>query len=407
MKKIAIISQGYFWTPIESGPTRFFQIASTFAKSGHDVEVITTDFQHFDKCKRDINSILKEHYPFKITFIHAPAYKKNLDIRRIYSNFVISGKIAKYLSEHISEYSAVYCSIPANNVAAKVTKVCHDYSIPCVIDVEDLWPEAMEMVIKSRLVRKLFLKPFLKDAEKAYRYASGIIGTSEDYTARAFKYQSRKIPYDTVYVGCDLEVFDSGVEQYIGEIDKPTGEFWITYAGSISTSYDIGTLIMAVDKLYNAGHTDIKLQLLGTGSLKDELEEMVKTKNIKNVRFWGFTPYKKMAAVLARSDVVINSFVKGAPQSIVNKVGDYLASGRPMINTLENPIFCDLVNKYNVGINIEPEKVDVLADAILKLRNDEDMRKKMGENARNLAETEFDRKVSYKRIVEMVEKVKY
>ena len=405
MKEIAIISLGYFWTPVESGPTRFFQIANTFLNSGYKVEVITTDFQHFDKAPRDIEKILSQNYLFKITFIHTPKYKKNIDLRRVMSNIVAAKNVSRYLNEHIKEYAAVYCSIPANNIAATVTDICHKNGVPCVIDVEDLWPEAMEMVVRNKHPRKILFRPFHNDAEKAYKYASGVIGTSEDYTDRAFKYQKRNIPKDTTYVGCNLEEFDSGVSEFSREIKKPDGEFWITYAGSISTSYDIRTLILAADRLYKDGYTDIKIQLLGTGSTKEELEALAKSEKIENVTFWGFTPYKKMAAVLSKSDIVINSFVKGAPQSIVNKIGDYLASGKTMINTLENPVFCNLVDKYSVGINIEPEKTAVLAKTILKLKKDEILRTKMGANARRLAETEFDRKVSYKRIVEMVEKV--
>ena len=107
---------------------------------------------------------------------------------------------------------------------------------------------------------------------------------------------------------------------------------------------------------------NVHVQILGTGSLKDELEKY--SQDMDNIHFWGFTPYPKMAAVLSKSDVVVNSFVKGAPQSIVNKVGDYLASGKPMINTLENPVFCKLVEKNNIGINVEPENVKQLSEVI-------------------------------------------
>ncbi len=405
MKKIAMVSLGYFWAPVEAGPTRFFQIANTFFDSGFDVEVITTDFQHFDKSPRDTQKILSQNYPFKITFIHTPKYKKNIDIRRVLSNISVAKNVKKYLENHINEYSAVYCSIPANNIAASVAQICRNYDVPCVLDIEDLWPEAMEMVVKNKILRKLLFRPFYNDAEKAYRCASGIIGTSEDYTERAFKYQKRDIPKDTVYVGCNLEEFDNGVEKYSETIKKGEDEFWVTYAGSISTSYDIKTLILAADKLYKDGCTDVKIQLLGTGSTKDELEAMVNAEKIKNVFFWGFTPYPNMAAVLAKSDIVINSFVKGASQSIVNKVGDYLASGKAMINTLENPIFCRLVDKNGIGINIEPESVSTLSDAIRYLKSDEKTCKQMGENARTLAEAEFDRRTSYRRIVEMVDRV--
>ena len=403
--KIAIVSFGYFWTPVESGPTRFFEIANTFLNSGYDVEVITTDFQHYDKIKRDTEKILAQNYPFKITFIHSPKYKKNIDVRRIVSNIVASKNVKNYLEEHINEYSVVYCSIPANDVAAAVSEICYKNGVPCVVDIEDLWPEAMEMVVKSRVLRKVLFKPFYADAEKVYRYASGVIGTSQDYTERAFKRQKRSIPKDTVYVGCNLKDFDDGVHEFSGTIKKATDEFWVTYAGSISTSYDIKTLILVADKLRKEGNPNIKIQILGTGSLKEELETFVKTENIVNVKFWGFVPYKMMSAVLSKSDIVINSFIKGAPQSIVNKVGDYLASGKAMINSLENPVFCELVMKNNVGLNIEPENVDVLFDAILKLRHDENLRKSMGVNARNLAINEFDRNTSYERIVKMVKNV--
>lgn len=391
MKKIAIISLGYMWFPCESGTLRFYDIARMFAESGYEVECITTGFQHFKKAPRDKELILSQNYPFDITFIDAPAYKKNIDIRRIYSNKVAARRLRRYLEQHLKEYDAVYVSIPANNIAAMVTSMCKKAGVRVVVDIEDLWPEAMSMVIKSKLIRDILLWPFTRDAEITYRNADAIIGTSQDYTERAFKKRPKDIPAKTVYVGCNLADFDEGVRKYSNEIEKPDGEFWVTYAGSISTSYDIKTLIDAGKLLKDRG---VHVQILGTGSLKDELEAY--SKDMDNVHFWGFTPYPKMAAVLAKSDVVVNSFIKGAPQSIVNKVGDYLASGKPMINTLENPVFCKLIDENQVGVNVEPENVEVLKAAI-EIYIDGDGGQ--GENARRLAESEFDRKVAYKDIV--------
>lgn len=403
MKTIAIVSLGYFWTPMEPGPTRFFQIAMTFSNAGYDVEVITTKFQHFNKRVRDTEVIKKEHYPFRISFIDVPPYKKNVGIGRIYSNKIAARHVHAYMSERILKYAAVYCSIPANDIAAKVAVLCHQNTIPCIIDIEDLWPEAMGMVIKNERIRKFMFGSFRRDAEIVYRNADGIIGTSEDYTARAFKNRSRDIPSDTVYVGCDLDQFDVGVRKYSHEIEKSEEEFWVTYAGSISTSYDIRTLILAAKELQVQGHWCVRFQILGTGSQKEEMEELVESEGIRNVIFWGYVPYQKMAAVLSKSDLVVNSFIRGAPQSITNKVGDYLAGGKAMVNTLENPVFCSMVQKYRVGINIQPEETVALSRAVLWLKENKEERIEMGKNARNLAEKEFDRKVSYRRIVKLVE----
>lgn len=89
--------------------------------------------------------------------------------------------------------------------------------------------------------------------------------------------------------------------------------------------------------------------------------------NCNNIEFLGYVTHPAMAAYLSKSDVTINSFAKGVAQSIVNKVGDYLAAGKPMINTLENKECCTLINDNVVGINVPAEIPNELANAINKM----------------------------------------
>ena len=100
-KKIAIISLGYLWFPCESGTSRFFDIAMQFVKSGWEVECITTSFQHFKKEPRDQKKILAQNYPFQITFIEAPAYDKNVSLKRVYSNSKAARNLKAYLEGNI------------------------------------------------------------------------------------------------------------------------------------------------------------------------------------------------------------------------------------------------------------------------------------------------------------------
>ena len=123
------------------------------------------------------------------------------------------------------------------------------------------------------------------------------------------------------------------------------------------------------------------------------------------MEFAGYVPYGEMAAFLKKSDILVNSFVKKAPQSIVTKIGDYLAAGRPMINTCMSREFREKVKKDDFGINIEPENAVILADAVEKLYQNEARRKEMGRNARKTAEEQFDRPQSYKKIEELIKKL--
>ena len=86
--------------------------------------------------------------------------------------------------------------------------------IPFVPDVNDLWPEAMRMVLDIPVVSDILFYPLKRDAEKVYSLVSGIIGTSDEYRDRPLKNQKLDVPRKTVYVGNEIAEFDKGVETY-------------------------------------------------------------------------------------------------------------------------------------------------------------------------------------------------
>lgn len=402
-KKIGIVSFGYGWLPCEPGPSRFYYISKYFKEHGWDVTLIGGTFQHFTKKYRDMEKIKNEKYPFNISFIEVTPYKKNVDIKRVISNKMAEDGIIRYLKYH--KFDLIYCSIPPNNIAKKVAKYCHDHSIKLIIDIEDLWPEAMRMLIKNEKLCDIVFHSFKRDAEITYKYADAIIGTSEDYTARATKYNHRNIIKKTVYVGCDIDIFDAGNQKFKDSIVKEKDEFWFSYAGSLGKSYDIETLIKASSVIYNEGYKNIKVKLLGTGPKEIELKKLKEDLKAFNVEFLGYKSYQEMSAYLCKSDVVVNSFVKGAPQSIPNKIGDYLASKSLILNTLENEVAKDLIDKNKVGLNVEPENVDDLVSTMLYIYNSKEIVKEYSLNARSLCEEKFDRKRSYLEIIKLAEEL--
>lgn len=392
----------------EKGYTRFRYLCEILANSGFQVDLITTTFQHWEKEQRDLGKIKKEDYPFGLKFIYEPGYKKNVDPRRIISH----AKAAKNLSallEKEGDYDLLYAEIPPNDVALAAAEYAKSKGIPFVADINDLWPEAMRMVLDIPVVSNILFHPLARDAKKVYSLVSGVVGTSDEYRDRPLKdlseEEAEKIPRITVYVGNEISVFDEGVEKNKDKIDKPEGEYWIGYAGTIGTSYDIKTMVEAAEILKCQGHTQFKFKILGDGPTRKEIEKMAKEKDIDNVSFLGYTSYDLMAAYLTKCDVLVNSFVRKAPQSIVTKIGDYLSAGRPMINTCMSMEFRNKVMEDGFGINVEPEDRKLLAEAIYSLYEDKDKSKQMGERAREVAMKEFDRPSSYKKIVELIDKL--
>ena len=399
MKKIAIIT-AFVALPEEKGYSRFEFLSNFLSSNGFEVDLITSTFQHWEKKHRNIEFVNKLETNYNIVLIDEPGYKKNVDYNRILSHRKFAKNLKTYLNNE-KKYDLIYCIIPDNHIALAAAEYSKKYNIPFVIDIEDLWPEAMKMVIDIPIISNLILYPFSVDAKKVYKLCDAVVGTSDEYRNRPFKDTKRDIPNITVYVGNEISEFDDGVKKFTSEINKRTNEFWVSYAGNIGTSYDIQTLILASEELKRRGYSNIQIKLMGGGPLKDQLEQLSKRIDC-NVDFVGYLPYQKMAAYLAKSDILVNSFVKKAPQSIVTKIGDYLASGKPMINTCSSPEFRNKVDKDGFGINIEAENVTILADAIEYLYKNREICVRMGKKARGIAEKEFDRPKSYQKIVELV-----
>lgn len=400
MSKVAVITMGVKLDG-EKGYTRFRYLCEFLVKKGYEVDLITTTFQHWEKKQRNLESVDQKSYPFGIKFIYEPGYRKNIDLRRVRSHKIAAENLRKLLEKE-GDYDLIYAEIPPNDVALAAAEYAHRNKIPFVADVNDLWPEAMCMVFDIPIVSDLLFYPLKRDAEKVYSLTSGVIGTSDEYRDRPFLNQKRDVLKETVYVGNEISVFDREAERHADEVQKEEGTVWVTYAGTIGTSYDIRTMVLAAEELMKQGKTKIRFQILGDGPTREMLENLAKERKIQNVKFTGYVPYEQMAAYLVKSDVLINSFVRKAPQSIVTKIGDYLAAGKPMINTCMSPEFRKKVEQDGFGINIEPEDVRELVNAVEWMYENEAERNDMGNRARKIAEEQFDRPVSYGKIEAMI-----
>lgn len=399
MKKIALVTS-FVALPGEKGLGRLFYLAELFTKYGYEVEVITSRFQHWEKKFRDAAEIAKIAPSCKITLLEETGYTKNVQVKRILSHRKLAKNIREYLEQN--EYDLIYNMIPDNHLSAVAAEYAKKHNIPFVIDVEDLWPEAMRMVFDVPVISNILFSYYTVYAKKAYKLADAVVGSSDGYRDEPLKYGVTIPNKVTVYVGNELAAFDQEAAENLAKVEKKDGEFWVTYAGTLGTSYDIATLIRAADVLKRRGVGNLRVVLLGDGPMRGEFEALAKELS-GNVTFVGYVPHSLMSAYLVKSDVTINSLVRKAAQSIVSKIGDYLASGKPMINTGMDPEFRGKVETDGFGINVEPENVEALADVIKNLMDHPENCERMGKIARRIGETQFDRPRSYRKIIAMVD----
>ena len=170
----------------------------------------------------------------------------------------------------------------------------------------------------------------------------------------------------------------------------------------MGNSYDIKCVIDAIKILKDKGINNILFEVMGSGPLKIEFEKYAKQKGV-NCEFTGRLNYEEMVGYLCICDIAVNPIKKDSAASIINKVGDYAAAGIPVLNTQESIEYKKLVEDYQIGYNIENGNSEDLAEAIEYLYKNENLRKRLGENNRKLAEEKFDRKITYYKIKEIIE----
>jgi glycosyltransferase involved in cell wall biosynthesis len=115
----------------------------------------------------------------------------------------------------------------------------------------------------------------------------------------------------------------------------------------------------------------------------------------------GFVPYERLGEVLACGDVMLAPFTN-RPANLArypNKLGDYLAAGRPVVTNPTGEIG-RFVESERVGL-AAAETPEAFAAAVLGLLREPERRAEMGRRARAAAETHL----SWTRLADRLEAV--
>lgn len=152
---------------------RFTYLAKMLVSKGHNVEIVTSDFEHHKKAYRDTEAIVRK-YPFKITFLHEDAYQKNVSVQRIAGHISFAKRLKKYLKKR-NKPDAIYCAIPPTVSADCAAHYAEKNQIRFIIDVQDLWPESFIMALGDNIVSRCLLKPMAVFANGAYKRANAIV----------------------------------------------------------------------------------------------------------------------------------------------------------------------------------------------------------------------------------------
>lgn len=394
IKKILIIA--HFTTlPNEFGDNRFSYIAEQLAQRGHDVTLVTSSFSHFAKKQREIEAYEAR---YKIVLLHEPGYTKNFSVSRLVSHKVFEWNLKKYLRRSFAYPDIIYYACPGLGDAMISTRYGLKHGIKSIIDVQDVWPDALRVVFRSMpdVIFNLLTLPFLYHANKLYKLQRNVLAVSYTYLDKIRKINANLDFADCVYIGAKR--YDLHEETH----EIAALPLKLVYIGTVSYSYDIDTIVRAArickDKLGN----NIEFYVIGAGP---ELEK-VKCLNseLENpVAFLGKLAHFETMKFVANCHIGLHALRNESQGSVTNKIGEYFLYGLPVLNSGTCEEVRSMIEEADVGFNYLAGDAVGLSSIVLKLYDDRQQLSRMSVNAKALGVKMFDREIIYQKIYELIE----
>lgn len=379
----------YCSLPSEPHFNRFWYLAELLSRS-HDVLLITSNFKHYNKSfRRPEDAEAASQGRLKVMLLEESGYSKNVSLGRVTSHHRFVKHFEKWLENcRPGEQDVVFSAYPliATNLLLGKHKARLGYKL--IVDVQDVWPESFSSVVPFLKKVPHNLLPFASRANQAYRYADALVAVSQTYLDRA-KEANPNVPGEVVYIGADFPKLDAAPAKNFG--DNKTRFF---YLGTLSYSYDVETVCKGVRKLLDDGE-NVELHVMGGGP---DLEKLKQYEN-RAIKFYGYLPYSEMMSIAKACDIAVNAIHSHAMQSVTNKLSDYMALQKPILNSQTNAEVLDLMNLLPHE-NYRSGDVDGFVQAaknILKRKNDS---VQSDEIVRR-----FRRDVAYQKIVNLIERL--
>jgi glycosyltransferase involved in cell wall biosynthesis len=275
--------------------------------------------------------------------------------------------------------------------------------VPWVLEVRDLWPES---IVSVGAMRKGVAIRFLEALERlAYRRADRIVAVTDSFVAHIAARCQGPDKIDVIKNGVDLGLFRKGADaNAVKRRFGFAGRTVAAYVGTHGMAHGLDTVIEAAKRLQHDSR--IGFLLVGDGSERARLAEKVSALGLDNVRVAGQLPKSEMPAIWAATDISLillrksDTFTKVLP----SKMFEAMAMECPIVLGVEGEA-ATLLEKAGAGIAIEPENVEDLMKAVLRLTDGRARAAELGRNGGRHVREHYDRCKLAARYLEMLDQI--
>jgi glycosyltransferase involved in cell wall biosynthesis len=190
-------------------------------------------------------------------------------------------------------------------------------------------------------------------------------------------------PIHVIHMGVELNRFAKAPMRPAAASEAKT----VLFVGRLRHTKGISVLVRAMNRI--SKEVDCKLQVVGEGPIQEELVEYAAANGLRNrVEFKGAVPKHLLPELYSNADLfVLPSFTgpTGETEGLGVSVLEAMAAGKTVVAGNSGGI-PDLIQHNVNGVLTDTQNPDQLAEEIVRLLRNDELRNKMGEVGRRMAQ---------------------
>lgn len=236
--------------------------------------------------------------------------------------------------------------------------------------------------VGTALENKIYISP----SQDALKRAKKIVSVSRDTKNRMLKVFGKDFYHKTRIIPGGINIEKIPPERKIKTINKRydlKGKKVILFSGKLTPQKGVDYLVKAAKDING------DIYIIGEGPEKEKLENLKYKLKLENVHFLGYmgdTRKGELEEFYYRADVFVAPSIWDEPLGLV--ILEAMAAKTPVIASKKGGIPSAVKDGHN-GFLIRAKNSKQIAEACNKLLENEELREKMGENARETVEEKF------------------
>ena len=315
-------------------------LADALARRGHRTTWFTSTFDHYAKRQRPGGDHTLSSAPnLTIEVFRGRGYSGNVSLGRIAHNRGFAARWRQFAEASPVLPDVIVTDVPTTETAEAVARFAKARGIATVLSIRDLWPDFFVDYVPPAL--RALARPFVSPLDRQVRYAAAnatsVIGISDDYLKWGMA-KGNRAPTDRD------RVFPLGYESRprpdaaaIAAFRKRLGlerPAIVSFVGSWGRTYDLDLVRLTAQQL--APRDDLAFVVAGDKDTQPAMRDALA--RLRNVKLTGWLDADDIALLISASAIGLLPYQPNAPQSLPNKVFEYMAYGAYQLATLEGDI---------------------------------------------------------------------